>query len=159
MPLEPENQNLLLAAQGFLELGMPLDANDEIEKIDPDVRHLPEVLAVRAEVYRHLEKWELMQVVAQKLAQYDPDEPRWTAWWAYATRRADSIQAARRILAEAVERHPNVAIYHYNLACYDCQLGDLATSKSHLHRAFELEKGFRLQALEDDDLRPLWDSL
>jgi hypothetical protein len=31
MPIEPENQRLLTAAEGFLELGLPLDANNEIE--------------------------------------------------------------------------------------------------------------------------------
>ena len=33
MPLEPENQRLLTAAEGFLELDMPLDANNEIESM------------------------------------------------------------------------------------------------------------------------------
>jgi hypothetical protein len=68
MPLEPENERLLVAAQGYLELGLPLDANGEIENMDPKVRHVPEVLAVRVGIYRALEKWELMQVVARQLA-------------------------------------------------------------------------------------------
>jgi hypothetical protein len=72
MPLELEDQ-------GYLELGLPLDA---------DVRHLPEVLAVRIQVYAALKKWELMQTVAKRTALYDPDKPQWTASWAYATRRA-----------------------------------------------------------------------
>jgi hypothetical protein len=52
-----------------------------------------------------------------------------------------------------------VAIFHYNLACYECQLGDLEGAKARLKRAFELEQGFRTLALDDEDLRPLWDSL
>ena len=159
MQFELEDQQRIIAAQGFLELGMPLDANAEIEQLAPDLRHLPEVLAVRAGIYRALHKWELMQVVAQRLAQHEPNESQWTVWWAYATRRADSILAARRILAEAVERNECVAIFHYNLACYDCQLGDLDSAKAHLRRAFELRRDYRLKALDDDDLRLLWESL
>jgi hypothetical protein len=45
------------------------------------------------------------------------------------------------------------------LACYECQLDDLETAKARLKQAFELEPGYRALALEDEDLRPLWDSL
>ena len=55
MRLEPANERLLTAAQGYLELGLPLDANEEIESMDADVRHLPAVLAVRVGIYRALE--------------------------------------------------------------------------------------------------------
>ena len=72
---------------------------------------------MRVQIYGALKKWELMQTVAKKLAQYDPDKAEWTADWAYATRRADCIEAARLILLEAVERLPNEAVFHYNLAC------------------------------------------
>ena len=78
-------------AEGFVELGMWLDANAELEEIDAEVRHVPEVLEVRVRIYRALKQWELLQVVAKTLAIHDPDEPQWTASWAYATRRADLI--------------------------------------------------------------------
>ena len=119
MPIEPENQRLLTAAQGYLELGLPLDANEEIESMDADVRHVPEVLAVRVGIYRALEAWPLMQVVARQLALDAPDKPDWTVAWAFATRRADSLDAARLILVNAVERLPGVAVFAFNLACYE----------------------------------------
>ena len=37
--------------------------------------------------------------------------------------------------------HPDEAILHYNLACYECQMGNLDESKTRLKRAFELVKG------------------
>ena len=54
---------------------------------------------------------------------------------------------------------PNVAIFHYNLACYECQLGDLEKAKESLNQAFKLEPQFRVAALDDEDLRPLWDAI
>jgi hypothetical protein len=102
MPLEPEEQRHVTAAQGYAELAMYLDADAELDEIDPEVRHVPEVLAVRIHIYRALKKWELMQTVAKKMALYDPDEADWTISWAYATRRADSIEAARLILVDAI---------------------------------------------------------
>ena len=50
---------------------------------------------------------------------------------------------------------------HYNLACYECQLGRLAEAKRWLVAAFELgnPRQTKLMALDDPDLRPLWDHI
>ena len=155
-PLESEDQNHLRAAQGHAELGIFHDANEELEKIDPEIRHLPEVLAVRVQIYTGPKKWELLQVVAKKLADHDPDEVHWSISLAYATRRAESIDAAKLILLEAVERHPKEPMLHYNLACYECVLGEVEVAKARLRHAFKLEPRMRMMALDDEDLRGVW---
>jgi predicted Zn-dependent protease len=130
MPLERDDQRYLTAAEGFTELGMCVDASEELEKIDPFCRQLPEVLVVRMRIYSTLQKWDLMQAVAKKLVEYDPDEvPPWISL-AYATRRIESIDAAKKILLEALTRHTKEPVFHFNLACYECQLGDLTAAKS-----------------------------
>lgn len=111
------------------------------------------------EVYRAAQQWPAMQTIARRLAKYDPNDVQWTVMWAYATRRAESLQAAQSILLEAVERRPDVAIFHYNLACYECQLGQIEVAKARLSHAFKLDQSFRLLARDDEDLRPIWDSL
>ena len=100
-----------------------------------------------------------MRTVAGRLAAHDPADAQWAISLAYATRRAQSIEAAKCILLEAVERLPEEPILHYNLACYECQLGELEVAKARLAHAFELEPKCRLMALDDGDLAPLWDSL
>jgi tetratricopeptide (TPR) repeat protein len=159
MPLEPEDQQHLTAAHGYIELKMYLDANDELEKIDPDVRHLPEVLSARLGIYSGLEKWGLMQAVAKKLTRYEPDNVRWWFSWAYATRQAESVAAARLVLLQAIETHATESAVHYNLACYECLGGDLGKAKAYLATAFKLDPGCRIKALDDEDLRALWDSI
>lgn len=159
MPLEPDDQRHLSAAEGYAALGMFLDANAELEQIDAEVRHVAEVLTVRVSIYAGLEKWELMRTVAGRLAAHDPDNAQWPISFAFATRRAQSIEAAKLILLAAVERHPKEPMLHYNLACYECQLGDLEVAKSRLAHAFKLAPKCRLMALDDEDLKPLWDSL
>lgn len=153
------DQRHITAAQGYVELGMFLDANAELEEIDSDLRAAPEVLAVRLGIYTGLKKWELMQVVAKSLVNHDPDEVQWSISLAYATRRAESIDAAKVILLEAVERHPKEPVLHYNLACYECQLGDVEVAKARLQHALKLEPRMRLMALDDEDLRAVWDAL
>lgn len=159
MPLEPTDQQHLEAAQGYTALGMHGDANDELEKIDAFCRRLPEVLAVRLAIYQGAKNWELVQVIAKQLLTDNPDHPQWSISLAYATRRLESVGAAKSILLEAATRHPKEAIIHYNLACYDCQLGELSTAKAHLNRAFTLAPECRAMALDDEDLQPLWKSI
>ena len=138
MPFEPTDQQHLTRAQGYVELGMFLDANEELENMDAEVRHLPEVLAVRVDIYSALKQWELMQVVAKRLAKYDPNNSQWWISWAYATRRVENVESAKIILLEAVKQHSKEPIIHYNLACYECQLGDIDRTKEYLEIAFEL---------------------
>jgi tetratricopeptide (TPR) repeat protein len=159
MPLEPPDHQDWRAAVGYVELGMFQEAGDQLENIDPFNRAAPEVLAVRIAVYHGLKKWELMQEVAKRLAEFQPNDIQWTISLAYATRRIDSIQAAKEILLNAESRFPKEAIIKYNLACYFCQTEDLEIAKNYLKRTFEIDSNWRLQALDDEDLRPLWDSL
>ena len=56
MPLEPEDQRHLTAAQGYVELGLPLGSDAELDLVAAGVRHLPEILAVRIQVYAALKK-------------------------------------------------------------------------------------------------------
>ena len=159
MPLNPDDQRHLTAAEGYAELGMYLDANAELEAIDAEVRHVAEVLTVRVGIYAGLEKWELMQTVAGRLAAHDPDNVQWPISLAYATRRAEFIEAAKIILLKAVERHPKEPLLHYNLACYERVMGEVEVAKARLKHVFKMSPGGRLMALEDEDLRAVWDSL
>ncbi len=43
-----------------------------------------------------------------------------------------------------------------NLACYECQLGNLDLARRCLAEAFRLKPGCRQMALDDPDLAPLW---
>jgi len=155
MQLESQDQKRLLAAEGYMELGMYLDAIEELEAFPKEFAASPQVLSLWMEAYRGLKKWGAMQAVARKLAEDDPDNVQWAISWAYATRRAESLQAAREILLEALERHPKEALVYYNLACYDCQLEELASARGFLGRALEISPGFRAMALEDSDLKAL----
>jgi len=76
-----------------------------------------------------------------------------------ATRRANDLNAARDILVASLSKFPRDAIIYYNLACYDCQLGQIASAKQYLKQAFRIDPNWISQALEDEDLKPLWESL
>jgi len=153
-----EIQRHLRAAIGFIELGMLEDAVSELESLPPEDRDRSSVLALRVEIYRTAGSWELMEVAARELWKRHSDEPVYWTNLAWAVRRLDSLVAARDILLEAVERFPSDAMTHFNLGCYACQLGDIDQAKTRVGRAIELDAKFKLLALDDADLEPLWDT-
>lgn len=159
MSLPKSDEEHLRSACRYIELGMFQEAQAELEKIDPLSRHLPEVLAARIPHYRALEKWEVMAIVAKKLAEWNPNEPGHFVDWAYATRRAESIHHAHAILTRAAELHPEHGFIQFNLACYEAQLGNLDRAKAHLSQATKMDAKFSLMALKDLDLEPLWSSV
>ena len=135
------------------------EAQSELEEIDPSCRQLPELLAARIPLYRALEKWDLMAIVAKKLTEWRSEEPANFIDWAYAARQVESIHQAHAILTRAAGLHPTDATIQFNLACCESQLGNLDPAKTYLKRAIEIEAKFSLMALEEVDLEPLWDSL
>jgi tetratricopeptide (TPR) repeat protein len=159
MMLEPPDQQFFTAACGYVELQMFQEANEELEKIDPFLRAAPEILALRIEIYRGLQKWELMTELTRRLTEFEPDNPQWPVSLAYATRRANSIEAAKEILLSAETKFPTEAVIKYNLACYCCQLAEIEDAKNYLKKAFEIDPNWRIAALDDPDLQPLWNDL
>jgi Flp pilus assembly protein TadD len=81
-------------------------------------------------------------------------------WWinlAYAIRRCESIEKAEAILLRARKLHHDNALLEFNLACYASVSGRVGEARTRLRRAIELDKVLRRLALDDEDLKPLWD--
>jgi hypothetical protein len=53
--------------------------------------------------------------------------------------------------------HPKVAMIAFNLACYANVTGRMEEAKERPRHAIDLDKDIRGLALDDDDLKPLWD--
>ena len=149
----------LHAAQGYLDLGLPLDAHGELEEIEPELRHLSEVLAIKVPIFRRLAKWELMEVVSKELCIRRPDEPEWLLALAEAIRHGRSMQAGLEVLVQAAMRFPEEARIFYRLATYQAQLGYLDAALGRLADAVRLDPALREVARDDPDLarvRTLW---
>jgi Tfp pilus assembly protein PilF len=147
----------LNASIGYLELGMLAESAGELENLPPEDRTSSAVLGVRMEIYRSAKNWTLMEVVARELWKRHQDDPVYLNNLAWATRRSASIEAAQIILLEALEKFPNDAMTNYNLGCYSCQLGDMEVAKKFVGDAIKLDSKYKLMALDDADLEPLWD--
>jgi tetratricopeptide (TPR) repeat protein len=157
--VEPPDVRRLRAVEGYIELGMYEEADFEIEQIDPAWPAVSRILALKLCIYAGMAKWRLMEAVAKKLADRNPDDAQWVIWRAFAAARGHSIEGAKKILIQALRTHPNDPRIHYALGCYESRLQHFFPAKRHLARAIQLDARLRLVALSDADLEPLWAEL
>ena len=150
-------QRHVLASSGYLELGMLDDAAMVLEEIAPEDKTRNEVLGARVGIYMAAKKWNMAAAVASHLVKVDPGTAGWWISLAYALRRTESVEKAEAILLRAQGIHPKVAMIAFNLACYASVTGRMEDAKDCLRHAIELDTDIRELALDDEDLRPLWD--
>ena len=133
------------------------DAALALEEIEPEDKTRNEVLGARVNLYMAAKKWEMAAAVPSHLVKVDPGTAGWWISLAFAIRRAESVDKAEAILLRAQAIHPKVAMIAFNLACYASVAGRMEEAKERLRHAIELDKDIRGLALDDEDLRPLWD--
>ncbi len=146
-------------ADGFLDLNMIDQARRELEQVDSFDCRYDNYINCAMRLALAEKRWVDAAEFARKLIERRPQEPAYHIQLAYAVRRAESIDAARKILLDARKLFPKVAVIPFNLACYECQLGHHDEAMSLLQKSFKLDPGFIDQAAEDDDLKPIWDRL
>jgi tetratricopeptide (TPR) repeat protein len=146
----------LIAAQGYLELGMCDDAALELEEMPAEFKTNREVLIMRTAIYHAAKRWHGYEAACAQLARMEPDNANWWSGWAYGARRTKSITDAAAILRKALKVHPDTAHLLYNLACYCAQLGELEESRCLLKRAISFDAEYQALAFDDPDLDPLW---
>ncbi len=156
--LEIHDQRHLEAAVGWLELGNWSEANEELERITPQLRVHPDVLEVRWGIYASARKWDAALDIATALTQLVPD--RLEAWThrSFSLHELKRTKEARENLLPIVDKFPDEYVIRYNLACYECQLGNLKEAYQWLEKAIDLagKEDIRQMALDDRDLQPLW---
>jgi len=152
----------LNAAEGWLELGHALEADKELDQITPAMQRHPEVLARRCEMLALSECWFHCEKIAEEIIALEPES---TFGWirrSTALHKQDLTGTARLRLLPAVDLFPNEIIIHYNLASYECALGNLSQAKLPVFEAFNLAHSqncvekWKKQMLEDAELKPLW---
>jgi tetratricopeptide (TPR) repeat protein len=164
-PLEPPDSTYLEAAEGWLDLGNHIEANEELERIEAKNRAHPNVLQVRWRIYAKAENWEAGLDIATALTKLAPD---WRCGWpqlARTLRKLNRTGEARDLLISVWQKFDRNTTFPFYLACYSCQLGLLPEARKWLDLAFsnadseEERKQVRLRALDTPDLEPLWKNI
>ncbi|MFO1476071.1 MAG: tetratricopeptide repeat protein [Verrucomicrobiota bacterium] len=159
-PIEPPDSHHLSAAIGWMELGVAIEAESELDCISAANQSHPDVLEVRWIVLAQRQRWDKALMVAQSLVKLAPT--RSTGWLhrAYSLRRVSQggLQQAWDALLPAYEKFPKEPTISYNLSCYACQMRHLDEARNWFKRALKAGEKERIKAmaLEDPDLEPLW---
>jgi hypothetical protein len=161
--LSPSALQQIRFAEGWLGLGNAEEAGKAIAELSAVEASQPDVLALKWSIDASRDQWEDAHRVALIQLETDSDDVRGWIKQSYALRRMPNggIRIAMEALLPALQKFPKEMLIPYNLACYQCQLGDLEEVRSHLRVA--LKGGERRQwlalALDDPDLKPIRDDL
>lgn len=160
--LEPQDLMHLNAADGWLGLGDPIEARAELEQIPPGLRLHPGVLQVRHNICAREKRWEECVVLAEALVKLMPEATFGWIHRSFALHELKRTQEALDNLQPAVDLFQDEITIHYNLACYECVLGNMRRAKLRLAAAFKLAREqnsvgeWKAQMAQDPDLKPLW---
>ncbi len=149
------------AASGWIGLGDLPSARDELKQISRELRNHPAVLMVQSELLFAEENWEaLLPLTEMLLRQF----PKLDFLWinrSYALHELKRTQAAFAALLPAAKKFPKRWLIRYNLACYCSQLAALEDAMDWLQKAVELadKTEIKTMALDDADLKPLWQEI
>jgi len=158
--LSPPDSHHLKAAEGWLELGDPLQANEELEKIMPQLRVHPDALEIRWQIYAKEKKWEACVDIAATIVKFAPEKQSGWIQRSFALHELKRTEEAFDNLLPVAERFSDVWTIPYNLACYCSQLQRLDEAQKWFKKAMAIdEKTVKQAAVDDPDLLPLWDSM
>jgi len=158
--LEFPDSHHLSAALGWLGLGDTKEACRELKRIRRRFRSHPAVLEVECDIHVRNKAWEHAAESARALIKAGPARPASWILYASAVRWSNTggLSLAKTILQQAQAVLPREPIIFYDLACYECQSGNLDQARQCLKNAFATGEGQLLKemALEDVELEPLW---
>ena len=153
--VEELHQRILLAAQGYCELGMFDDAMQELKTLPKAAQKEAAALEMRLAIQMQSKRWKDALKTADELCELHPDLSAGFIHSAFCLHELGRTSDARdRLLSGPPAMHKE-ATFHYNLACYECILGNLDLARLHLEKSVELDKKFRDFAKRDPDLQAL----
>jgi len=152
----PATQRALRAADGYLYLGLADEALEEIENTPDTELSQPEVQLARNRVLLHLGRWQEVENLAAEAIKSFPDREEFTVQRAFALHKMKKGEEALDVIEAAPDWIRRTGIIHYNLACYEAQLGDKRKARQCINLAIQLNEAMRKNAKADPDLRGLW---
>ena len=133
----------------------------ELERIAAESQAHPDVLEMRWRIDAGECLWAASLAVAEQLVRVDPENPSGWIHRSYSLHELKRTVEARDCLLAVEGKFRGIPTIPYNLACYACQLGDLAGARTWLARAARLlgKEELKELAAADGDLLPLRDEI
>ncbi len=142
----------LQAASGWLELGIADEALTELERLPMETRTQREALELKLAAQMVNQAWNSASDTARLLCLKAADEPVFFLRAAFCLHETGDTLAACNWLLRGPKTLFDMAIFHYNLACYLWTLGEAKRARSHLQQAITMDESFLAAARDDHDL-------
>ncbi|HSJ02822.1 MAG: hypothetical protein ACAI34_12570 [Verrucomicrobium sp.] len=149
----------ILAAQGYLELGMFQAVWRELQDLPGEHLARPDVLEILTLSLMGQLRWEDALRVAQRLCQEAPEEPGGFIHEAYCLHELGHTQDALNVLVNGPASLKTKAVYFYNIGCYHARLGNNEQALDMLEKSFKMDSSLKRTAKRDPDLVSLKDEL
>jgi predicted Zn-dependent protease len=147
------------AAEGYAELGMPVEALAHLNEIPAEDQDRPEALRMRIQVVLQIRDWNTALELSLRMCELFPHESYGFIHAAFCLHEFGQSGQAKEKLLSGPPSLLDEPIYYYNLGCYEAVLGNLDQAKAYLRASFRLNKSFRDIAQQDPDLALIRDEL
>lgn len=149
----------LSAALGWAGLGNLEEAEAELDKVSKDNRRNRDILSLIWDIKGKNNKWEQSVNIAEELIAVEPEIPDGWIYRSFSLHELQRTDEAWENLIMVADRFNDNWTIPYNLACYACQLDQLADAQEWIVRAMKIEgvETIRERSMEDPDLTPLQD--
>jgi tetratricopeptide (TPR) repeat protein len=157
-PIESPDNHHCSAADGWLDLGAPAEAELELAKVSAASLEHPAVMGLQWRILAVRKRWLEAVAFARRIVALHSGEADGWIHQSYALHELGRTQEAFDLLHQQAARFPGIMTIPYNLACYCCKLEQLDQARQWLRQAVQVsdKAAIRSMALKDSDMQPLW---
>lgn len=146
------SERALLAAQGYLELGMVEEALAELAKVETPFLSDPDIVELRLHILMQGRRWSDALAAAEELLRLHQDALPGYIHGAFALHELGRTAEARDLLLKGPSILRQDPTFHYNIGCYEAVLGNRDAALESLKKSFSMDATFRDFAQRDPDL-------
>lgn len=147
-----ELERRILAAQGYLELGLPQEASEEMRHLPREAHERGDVIELTLLCLMEEKRWGDALVIAHRLCEREPRQPGGYIHAAFCLHELGRTREALDFLARGPATLKAKPVYYYNLGCYLACLGEEEKALTLLRQSFEMDGTLREHARRDPDL-------
>lgn len=142
-------------AEGYLELGLPQQALDALDRLGSSGTADARTLHLQGEALRSLERYADAIVPLRKVAELEPENVQVLLALGWCHKRTGRIDLAIGALDAALAADGDDPLIRYNLACYYSVAGHKRGALAYLEQALALDPNYRLLIDHEPDFDPL----